>query len=137
MKHTEILYNRHNPGNTPPLSKSEDPFFSKTNETHRMKVNITRVSMYHNLISLHSVISISLTQSISDLMLVVGRCRDIAVQSNKQLIQGHKKKVHKYKLIIKNLYKKSSSPSSNFGPQLLFPIMWTLHICKIRKGYHA
>jgi len=43
-----------------------------------MKVNITIVSMYQNKISIHSVISLSLTQTISDLMLVVGRCRDIA-----------------------------------------------------------
>ena len=44
-----------------------------------MKVNITILSMYQNKISIHSVFSISLTQTIlSDLMLVVGRCRDIA-----------------------------------------------------------
>jgi len=39
---------RHNPGNVPPLSKSEDSFFCKTNKTHGMKVNITIASMYHN-----------------------------------------------------------------------------------------
>ena len=38
-------------------------------------------SNYQKLACIHSVISISLTQTISDLMLVVGCCRDIASMS--------------------------------------------------------
>ena len=40
---------RHNPGNVPPIPKSEDSFFCKTNKTHGMKFNITIVSMYNNV----------------------------------------------------------------------------------------
>jgi len=43
-----------------------------------MKVKTTILSMYQTQISIHSVISISLTQKISDIKLVRGRCRDIA-----------------------------------------------------------
>jgi len=39
---------RHNPGNVPPIPKSQDSFFCKTNKNHGMKFNITIVSMYHN-----------------------------------------------------------------------------------------
>jgi len=53
------------PGNVPPPSKPEDSIFCKTVNSYG-KINI------------HSVISISLTQTISGLILVVGRCQDIA-----------------------------------------------------------
>ena len=39
----------HNPGNVPPPSKPEDSVFCKTYKTHRMKVNITILSLYQTI----------------------------------------------------------------------------------------
>ena len=68
----------HNPGNIPSPSKQEDSIFCKTNKSYWMKINITILSTYKNCISIKSVISISLTQTIPDLILVVGCCQEFA-----------------------------------------------------------
>jgi len=49
-----------------------------------MNVKITILSKYQTQISIHSVVSISLTQKISDIKLVRGRCRDIAKTQNER-----------------------------------------------------
>ena len=63
---------------TSPHHLNSGLIFYKYNKFYGMKVIIIILSMYQTQISIHSVISISLTQKISDIKLVRGRCRDIA-----------------------------------------------------------